>query len=118
MKNPFEISRISLFPERGTSFLSIPHDTSPFLCTYSCQVVLNNMLVLRGLKIRYGDFGYYVSFPHSPKGVAYKFYEITSMKFRLFLEKEVLAEFHKKHKMSCYTDPSSRLTMYREGMAC
>lgn len=84
--NALKITQINVYPNKDSM--------SAFKA--SAKVVLNNCLVLNGMKVIKGQFGHFLSFPNQSPGLPYKFYETSSMRFRKSLQNSVLQEYAKK----------------------
>jgi len=59
------------------------------------KVVINECLVLSGLKIMKGQFGHFLSFPNQSPGSPYKYYDTSSIGFRKKMQTNVLQEYVK-----------------------
>ena len=59
----------------------------------SAKVVLNECLVLSGLKVIKGQFGHFLAFPNQSPGSPYKYYDTSSMSFRKKMQNSVLQEY-------------------------
>jgi len=59
------------------------------------KVVLNDTLVLNGLKIIKGQFGHFISFPNQQPGSPFKVYDILSFHLRRTLQNDILKEYAK-----------------------
>ncbi len=57
------------------------------------KVVLNECLVLSGLKVVKGQFGHFLAFPNQSQGSPYKYYDTSSMSFRKRMQNSVLQEY-------------------------
>lgn len=61
----------------------------------SVKVILNDCLVLNGLRIIKGQFGHYISFPQQKEGSPFKIYDILSSDLRKRFQNEILKEYAK-----------------------
>jgi DNA-binding cell septation regulator SpoVG len=61
----------------------------------NAKVVLNECLVLSGLKIVKGQFGHYLAYPNQSPGSPWKYYDTSSMSFRKKMQNSVLQEYAK-----------------------
>ena len=59
------------------------------------KVVLNDALVLNGLRIIKGQFGHFISFPEQQPGSPFKVYDILSFNMRRRLQDEILQAYAK-----------------------
>ncbi len=57
------------------------------------HVIVNNALALRGIRIRKGRYGYFLSFPRQTLGSPYRVFETTSHKLRRNLETQIVREY-------------------------
>ncbi len=59
------------------------------------KVILNDSLVLNGMKIIKGQFGHFLSFPNQEPGSPFKIYDVFSFRLRKSLQNRVLEEYIK-----------------------
>ena len=59
----------------------------------SAEVVLNDSLTLRGIKILRGRYGLFLAFPGLRDGSPYRAFETLSMRFRKELQSAVLSAY-------------------------
>ena len=56
-------------------------------------IVLNDAIVLRGLKIIKGEFGHFLAFPTIAEDVPQKIFDVCSISLRKHLQNEVLQRY-------------------------
>ncbi len=61
----------------------------------TAEIVLNDTLTLRGLKILQGRYGLFLAFPVLQPGSPYRMFETLTMRFRMDLQNQVLKAYHK-----------------------
>lgn len=84
-----------------TSIQIIPgSDDGPIKAT--AEVVLNDSLALKGIKVMQGRYGLFLAFPSSPAGNARRVFETVSMRFRKELQDRILKAYR-----DCITKPVS-----------
>lgn len=84
-----------------TSIRIHPHgDESQVRAT--ADVVLNDSLSLRGIKIMQGRYGLFLAFPTSTARSGYRAFETVSMRFRKELQERILRAYRE-----CITQPVS-----------
>lgn len=84
-----------------TSIHIIPgSDDGPIKAT--AEVVLNDSLALKGIKVMQGRYGLFLAFPSSPAGNAHRVFETVSMRFRKELQDRILKAYRE-----CISKPVS-----------
>jgi len=71
-----------------------PHHVPNAQVLASAEVVLNDSLTLRGIKILRGRYGLFLAFPGLRTGSPQRAFETLSMRFRKELQSAVLAAYH------------------------
>lgn len=70
-----------------------PHPVPDAQLLASAEVVLNDSLTLRGIKILRGRYGLFLAFPGLREGSPHRAFEALSMRFRKELQTAVLAAY-------------------------
>ncbi len=84
-----------------TSIQIIPgSDEGPVKAT--AEVVLNDSLALKGIKVMQGRYGLFLAFPSSPAGNVRRVFETVSMRFRKELQDRILKAYR-----DCISKPVS-----------
>lgn len=60
----------------------------------TADVVINDSLSLRGIKVMRGRYGLFLAFPVASSRSPYRVYETVSMRFRKHLQDEILKAYH------------------------
>ena len=77
-----------------TDIIIVPVKSSKVKATKAnVTIVLNDALVLKGLKIIKGEFGHFLAFPPIAEGVPQKLFDVCSISLRKHLQNEVLQRY-------------------------
>ena len=77
-----------------TSIQIQPNSESEGRVKATAEVILNDSLTLRGIKILQGRYGLFLAFPGLSAGSPYRVFETLSMRFRMELQVKVLKAYH------------------------